>query len=553
MLTSLSIKNFALIDDLQLTTETGFTTLTGETGAGKSIILGALSLLLGKRADLDAVRDRSKKCVIEGEFAISEYRLQEVFDNEDLDYEDHSIIRREILPSGKSRGFVNDTPVRVKQMQELGKYLVDIHSQNESADLIQGNYRFDVIDALAQNKTLLSEYSLLYTDLKQYQKEYDRVKSEENEAASTHDYDLFLLQELREAGLQPGKQEELEQQQEVLSNVEVLKENLGSSAHQLAEEEIGVLNQLRDINLKMDGIKTYNKAYEELAERVNSILVEAEDVAVEIENQNESVEDDPQELQLINENLQEIYNLQKKHNTESEEELIQMTQDLQKRVDDFEQSEDRLNALQQNIDRLREKAKKKAKSLSTKRKKAAAEFSKAVEQTLDNLGMPEAEINIEFLKDEALNARGMDNMNWLLKANQGSRFQPIEKAASGGEQSRIILAIKSIMARYQHQPTIVFDEIDTGVSGEIAKKMGVVMQALARRRQVVSITHLPQIAAKGEHHFKVYKESSEGKTTTNIQALSKEERVIEIAGMLGGQDRSESARAHAKSLMTTLN
>jgi DNA repair protein RecN (Recombination protein N) len=549
LITSLSIKNFALIDDLQLSTDAGFSILTGETGAGKSIILGALSLLLGKRADLDAIRNRDKKCVVEGEFDISDYKLKKVFDDNDLDYEGHSIIRREILPSGKSRGFVNDTPIRVKQMQALGKYLVDIHSQNEASELIEGNYKFNVIDALASNETLLKEYSVFYKELQVVKKEFQKFKAEEKEAASTHDYDLFLLQELEKAELEPGKQNQLEQHYEALNNVEVLKENLGGASNQLSDEEIGVLSQLREISQRLNKIQDYGTEYKGLSERLNSVLVEAEDIVMEIENQNDTVEDDPQQLQTLNEQLQEIYNLQQKHHTNDEAELLEIQQNLQKRVDAFVNSEGRLKKLEEKIEGFQKKADGKAQKLSKNRQQAAPKFTKAVEKLVAEMGMPEAELKVEFSELETLSSLGKDKMDWLLKANRGSRFQSLEKAASGGEQSRIILAIKSIMAKYQHQPTIVFDEIDTGVSGDIAKKMGVVMQELAEKRQVISITHLPQIAAKGQHHFKVYKEHSKGVTTTNIKKLSETDRIAELAGMLGGQEQSESARAHAESLM----
>lgn len=549
MLTSLTIKNFALIEDVHIQLENNFTTITGETGAGKSILLGALSLLLGKRADLSAIRNTDKKCIVEGVFNIKNYALQSLFSTQDLDYEDQSIIRREILPSGKSRAFVNDTPVTLQKLAALGNQLVDIHSQHETLFIGDTAYQYNVIDALADNKENLASYTKAYQDYLQLQKALETLKQEQQEAKASYDYNLFLLNELEEAELEEGMQENLEAEFQALNNVELLKENLSASLYHLQQEEIGVLESLQSIKNRLQSIQNFGKDYESLHERVQSSLVELEDVSVEVERLQGQVEDDPQRLEVINEKLQKLYNLQQKHQTETLVELMQLQQELSEKVATSANAEASLKALQEKIDAAKIKVLKEAKKLYNQRKKAIPTFVQKVETLLAQVGMPAARLKVEFSFTQEFNALGADDMEWKMAANKGGNFVSIKKAASGGELSRITLAVKSILASYRKLPSIIFDEIDTGVSGDIAQKMGDIMHKMGQEMQVIAITHLPQIAAKGNQHLKVYKEADQKSTTTNISILQEKDRINELAEMLGGKQKSDSAIAHAKALL----
>ncbi|MDR6300319.1 DNA repair protein RecN [Mesonia maritima] len=549
MLTSLTIKNFALIEDVHIQLKNGFTTITGETGAGKSILLGALSLLLGKRADLSAIRNSAKKCIVEGIFSIEDYKLQKLFDKEELDYEDQTIIRREILPSGKSRAFINDTPVTLQKLGVLGNQLVDIHSQHETLFIGDSNYQYSVIDALAETEELLKNYKSSYKNHLQLQKKLENLKQEQQEVAATYDYNLFLLKELEEAQLVEGMQEELEAESQALNNVELLKENLSAVVFNLQQEEIGALERIQEIKSRLQAIEDFGEKYASLFERIQSVLVELEDISVEAERLQDNVEDDPERLEYINEKLQKLYNIQKKHQTDSVSELLEIQQDLQEKVEASENSEENLERIQQEISEAKKEVLLKGKNLFEKRKKAIPTFIKQIEAILKELGMPEARLKIELELSENFTSLGTDEMEWKLAANKGGNFSSLKKAASGGELSRITLAIKSILASYSQLPTIIFDEIDTGVSGEIAQKMGNIMSEMGKDLQVIAITHLPQIAAKGNQHLKVYKKAGTEATTTNILTLEEKDRIQELAEMLGGKQNSDSAIAHAKALL----
>ncbi|MAN29287.1 MULTISPECIES: DNA repair protein RecN [Mesonia] len=549
MLTSLSIKNFALIEDVNLQLQDQFTIITGETGAGKSILLGALSLLLGKRADLSAIRSPEKKCVVEGVFQIENYHLQSLFENNDLDYEPQTIIRREILPSGKSRAFINDTPATLQKLSLLGNQLVDIHSQHETLFVGDVNYQFQVIDALANHKDLLQQYRKSYKNYQRLLQQLAKLKEEQREAAAAYDYNLFLLNELREAELKEGIQEELETQYQELNNVEELKENLSAAAHQLQQEEIGGIFNLQEVKNRLNALRNYGEQYQSLSERIESVLIEVEDMAVEIERLENKVEADPETLDFVNDKLQQLYNLQKKHHLDSEQELMQLQQELEEKVATSENAEEEISALTKKIEAAKKQTQQLAKSIYNNRKKVIPHFIKSVQEILTQVGMPDAQLKVDLKHTEDFSNNGADQMQWLLAANKGGNFNEMRKAASGGELSRITLAIKSILAKYSKLPTIIFDEIDTGVSGDIAQKMAVIMSHMGKEMQVLSITHLPQIAAKGNHHFKVYKETEGNTTKTNIVELKGDTRVEELAEMLGGKDKSASAIAHAKELL----
>ena len=549
MLRVLGIKNFALIEDISLEFTDHFSIITGETGAGKSIILGALSLLLGKRADLNSIKDSEKKCIIEGHFSIGSFNLSSLFDALDLDYEEHTIIRREILPSGKSRAFVNDTPVKLSNLSELGVHLIDIHSQHETLSIGNIDYQYSVLDIVAQNSKVKQDYKVNFKLLSEYKRHFEELKFNQVKADETYDYNVFLLSELKEAKLKTGLQEELESEQRKLSHIEELEEKLGQSFQHLDEESMGVISQLREVNLQMRKAAQLDTNLEELYRRVESILIEAEDISSETQSQLESLELDPKVLDQINTQLQHIYNLQKKHHVSNVEGLIETQNELEEQVSVKENAEQALREGQAKIDDQTEKLKSIAKSLFKSRQDTIKVISSSVESMLSDLGIPDAKFEVRGSYTNVFTPKGADEFEWVFSANKGSALQDLKKVASGGELSRITLAIKSLLAEFENLPTIVFDEIDTGVSGDIATKMGSIMKKMSSSLQVVSITHLSQIAGMGEQHFKVYKTTENEKTRSNIKILKGQERVVELAEMLGGDKTSVSALAHAQSLL----
>jgi DNA repair protein RecN (Recombination protein N) len=545
----LGIKNFALIEDISLEFTDHFSIITGETGAGKSIILGALSLLLGKRADLNSIKDSEKKCIIEGHFSIGSFNLSSLFEALDLDYEEHTIIRREILPSGKSRAFVNDTPVKLSNLSELGVHLIDIHSQHETLSIGNIDYQYSVLDTVAQNSKVKQDYKVNFKLLSEYKRHFEELKFNQVKADETYDYNVFLLSELKEAKLKTGLQEELESEQRKLSHIEELEEKLGQSFQHLDEESMGVISQLREVNLQMRKAAQLDTNLEELYRRVESILIEAEDISSETQSQLESLELDPKVLDQINTQLQHIYNLQKKHHVSNVEGLIETQNELEEQVSVKENAEQALREGQAKIDDQTEKLKSIAKSLFKSRQDTIKVISSRVESMLSELGIPDAKFEVRGSYTSVFTPKGADEFEWVFSANKGSALQDLKKVASGGELSRITLAIKSLLAEFENLPTIVFDEIDTGVSGDIATKMGSIMKKMSSSLQVISITHLPQIAGMGEQHFKVYKTTENEKTRSNIKILKGQERVVELAEMLGGDKTSVSALAHAQSLL----
>jgi len=548
-LTSLSIKNYALIEDIKINLQQGFTIITGETGAGKSIMLGALGLLLGKRADYSAIRNADNKCVIEGVFEISNYKLQAFFKKEDLDYEEQTIIRREILSSGKSRAFINDTPVTLPVLSKLGDFLIDIHGQHQTLSLGENRYQFQVLDTLSKNQDLLAAYTAALRSYKKLQQRLTELKESQAQALKEHDYNLFLLNELEEARLKDGMLEELEERYEELNNVEILTEHLSAAVDNIQQEEIGGLSRLKEVRTSLGKIAGFSSNYASLKERVESVIIELDDVAQDLETSLERVEANPKELEEINAKLQVIYNLQKKHSAESIQELLDIAIELREKVDLTENAEADLKKVNQEIVNSKAELTKIAKEIHENRAKAIPGFISKVEKILTDLGMPNARLKIDLnFKDEYFN-NGQDQLLWFLSANKGGDFNDIKKAVSGGELSRIMLAVKSILATQSKLPTIIFDEIDTGVSGDIAQKMGDILQSMGVTMQVIAITHLPQIAGKGSKHFKIFKEDIKDTTVTKIKELETGERIEELAMMLGGNTLSESAMAHAKSLL----
>jgi len=549
LLTTLSIKNYALIEDINIGLQSGFTIITGETGAGKSIMLGALGLLLGDRADFSSIRDTEKKCVIEGTFGISNYKLENFFTKEDLDYEQQSIIRREILPSGKSRAFINDTPVKISVLQKLGTYLIDIHSQHETLSLGNAEYQFNVIDTIAKNESVILQYKKELKEYKILLHRFEELKEEQSQAAKEYDYNLFLLKELEEANLKAGMLEDLEERYEALNNVEDLTENLSAAINLLQQDEIGSLESLKAVRANLSRITKFSANYENFHQRIQSAIIELDDLEAEMTDAMERLEANPEELEIVNQKLQLIYNLQKKHNAENVEELLEITSTLQEKVSVTENAETALTEIQSAIKEQEETLAQIANKLHDNREKIVPAFIEQTEQILKDLGMPNARLNIALEQGSEFLMNGRDKLEWYLAANKGGSFKEIKKAASGGELSRIMLAVKSILAAQSNLPTIIFDEIDTGVSGEIAKKMGEILQKMGNNMQVIAITHLPQIAGKGATHFKIFKEDNETATQTKIVRLEEEDRIEELALMLGGNTKSDSARAHAKALL----
>ena len=549
MLTALSIKNYALIDDLKVDFPEGFIIITGETGSGKSIMLDALSLILGKRADMSALRNKEEKCIIEAEFSLQNYEFQPLFQELDIDYDPQTIIRREILPSGKSRAFVNDVPATLEVLSRLGQVLVDIHSQHQTLALSDTSFQFAIIDAMANNKSLLTEYVQLHQLLKKEQKKLEELIEFQKNAKKEYDYNLHQLKELKSATLEEGILEELEESYEEASNIEDIKENVSESLYLLNDENIGILNNLRELKRSFSSLTEYKQLYRDLYERIESAFLELEDLASEISDIDESIEADPDNLEQISKQLNKIYSLQKKHSVATVEELIAIQQELEEAVSKTESVDIDLNKQKKIVEEQHTATLKKANQLHKVRDKVIPALDKKLTSFMHELGMPSGRFSITLTATDTFFANGNDELSFLFSANKGGDFGQLKKVASGGELSRIMLAVKAIMAEHTALPTIMFDEIDTGVSGEISQKMGDIMKQMSQNRQVFAITHLPQIAAKGAYHFKVFKEDSKGKTTTHLKLLTEEERITELSEMLEGKNSGASARNHAIELL----
>lgn len=549
MLTSLSIKNYALIDDLQARFNPGFTIITGETGAGKSIVLGALSLIIGKRADLSSLKDDEQKCVIEAVFDIANYNLKPIFEQEDLDYDKQTIIRREILPSGKSRAFVNDTPVTLSSLQVLGERLIDIHSQHQTLQLTDDAFQFQVIDALAETEQPLANYKQHLKTFKSDQKALQKLLDFQSEANKEYEYNAFLLQELLDAKLVEGELESLEEEYETLDNIEAIKEKLVASHQLLNDEQIGALAILTEVKNNFNKIASFSAHYKELYSRVDSSLIELYDIFADVEASEDALDADPNRLEVVNARLQLLHNLLKKHLANNVTDLIAIKNTLEDKVSVTENLDKNITELQAKIAEKETVLNQIAGDIHHKRAEVIPDLKQQLEAYLADLGMPNAQFQIGLETSRTFYSNGKDDLQFLFSANKGGTFKPLNKAASGGELSRIMLAIKAVLSKYIQLPTIMFDEIDTGVSGEISNKMGVIMRNMSSNMQVFAITHLPQVAAKGNTHLKVYKEDVNQVTTTNLITLTKEERVLEIAQMLGGLEVSSSALAHAKQLL----
>ena len=549
MLTQLSIKNYALINQLSIDFTSGLSIITGETGAGKSILLGALGLVLGNRADLSSLKDASTKCIVEAKMAISAYNLQDFFNEVDLDYEAETIIRREILPSGKSRAFVNDTPVTLSVLNELRIKLIDVHSQHQTLQLSDKNFQFTVIDAIAKNKERISSYQRGFAQLNQLKKELIELENSQREANQQYDYNSHLFKELEVADLKIDEQHQLEEKLERLNNIEEIKLNLSEALQIAITDEIGVQSLVNNLENRLSKIAPFVKEYQNLLERITSVKIEIDDIVSEIENENDGVDFNTNEAEEINDRLQLLYNLQKKHYVDSVEALLKIYEELSEKVLQVENADEVIHNKREEIRTVSEKLDAIAIIISKARIASLPKLTKELENLLADLGMENARFSIKIKPTEDYLSNGKDELLFLFSANKGGNYGELKRVASGGELSRIMLSVKNVLSKNTQLPTIIFDEIDTGVSGEISNKIAAIMQQMSHHMQVISITHLPQIAAKGSSHYKVYKEEIKGGATTNLKRLSPDERIVEIAEMLSGKDISDSALTHAKELL----
>ena len=549
MLTALSIDNYALIEHLDVSFNTGMTTITGETGAGKSILLGALSLVLGKRADRSALKDSDKKCIIEAHFDIASYGLHSFFEQGALDYSNETIIRREIIPSGKSRAFVNDSPVNLDVLEKLANFLIDIHSQHQTLRLTKTEYQFQVLDALADNQSILKNYQETLASYKQGLKELDLLRSAASQAQKDRDYNQFLYDELVAANLQPDILAPLEDKVEELASVQDIQESLAGAIQIIESEEIGLLSLLGQLRSELKTAVQKSTQLESLPLRLENLHAELTDIHSDLQLKSSGLESDPEALALAENQLQNIYMLLKKHQVNNVSELIEKRDFLETQLEDTDQQQERIAKLDQRTAAEEAHLTKLAMDLRVRRHNAIPDLISKMENLIAKVGMENARFQIELTPTENFLFQGQDQMEFLFSANKGGRFGLLKNVASGGELSRIMLVIKALLTQYKKLPSIIFDEIDTGVSGAISDEIARIMTQMASYMQVFTITHLPQVAAKGNQHFKVYKTIYNEGTQTQIKELNKEERIAEIAKMVSGKELTPTALEHAKELL----
>ena len=549
MLKNLSIKNYLLIDDLSVSFNNGFTVITGETGAGKSILVGGISLILGKRADLSVNRDKSKKCIIEGVFDIGSFNLKSIFDENELDYDTDTILRREISSSGKSRAFINDSPVNLSQLSHIGSKIIDIHSQHQNIEVLNSEFQFELLDLISNNKDNILKYKNLYEDFKVKSKALNELIDKKKNLTQTIDYNKFILDEIDNANILDEDLDELENMQNSLSNFEETSRELNQSSQIISDDEVGLITLLLKLKNSIDKVSNNSQKFNLISQRISSIKIDLEDISSEIDNFLDSLEQNPEKLNKIINKIDIINNLFRKHSLNSIKDLSIFRDNLALKVNTTENIDNEIQLHQTVCEDLNLKLNNIAIQIHEKRKSVINDLTNEIEVVLHELGMVNSKFKITLFKTENFYSNGMDTIDFEFLANKGYEFKKIKDAASGGEMSRIMLSIKSIMAKYKKLPSIIFDEIDTGVSGEISKKMGTIMKELGSRIQTFSITHLPQIAAMGESHFLIYKNDIDGYTKTMISRLNDSERIVEIAKMLEGNNASESAYTHAKQLL----
>lgn len=552
MLKNLTIQNYALIESLDIELHDGFSVITGETGAGKSILLGAIGLLLGQRADTRAIRQGASKCIIEATFDISNHNLTELFEELDIDNDgSECVIRRELTSAGKSRAFINDTPATVNQLKGLGEHLIDIHSQHQNLLLEKEDFQLNILDILAHNDTLLQEYKVLYNTYRTKEREYEEAKELIANQQEEEDYITFQLNQLKEANLQEGEEEELEAEQQMLEHAEEIKRTLLQAYGALSSEGASVIDDLRSAARLLQGITQFFPNAEELAERIESTRIELKDIASELEDAGERTEFDPARQHYVDERLSLIYDLEHKHHVESIAELLALEEELSDKLHTITHGEEHLEQLKHEKEVAETEMKLKGTEVTKRRMKVSGEVEKMITEMLVPLGMPNIRFKVEFEKRPTPNATGFDSVTFLFNANKNATLQPISQIASGGEIARVMLALKALISNATSMPTIIFDEIDTGVSGQIAERMALIMQKMCEVKtcQVISITHLPQIASLGSHHYKVYKEDNEEQTNSHIVELTPDQRVEEIAHMLSGATLTEAALNNARELL----
>ena len=548
-MTKLKIKNFVLIDDLEVDFNDGMTCITGETGAGKSILLGGLSLVLGKRADLSSLHDVSRKCVVEAIFQISFYNLKHIFDENDIDYQEETILRREILPKGKSRAFINDTPVNLNVLEEVSLKLIDIHSQNDTSSLLKNEYQFQVLDALANNQKILEEYKQNLLSFKEINKEFLSTKALKEKSIDNYEYKKYLYEELDATHLELGIEERLEDELSILSSVELIQNSMNKTIQSLEAESYGIIDQLEDLQRNNQEISNKSNQFEELFNRVKGSTIELEDISEEYKKIFNSLEVSPQKTEDLKRQIDNLNKLFFKHKVGSVEELLLIKEEINSFLHNSINLDDKLNSIEQEIRKRKISLKEQCLKLSENRKKVISVLEKELKRLVSKMGMDQANFKIELSTSEDFLFNGSDILSFEFSANKGHDFKILKKVASGGELSRIMLAIKTLLSRFKKLPTIIFDEIDTGVSGKISDNIAEIMANLGSSMQVFTITHLPQVAAKGDHHFKVEKKTEGDKSLTKLSYLNTKQRIDEIAMMLSGNKITDTAIAHAKQLM----
>lgn len=550
MLRSLFIQNYALIDKLDIDFENGFSVITGETGAGKSIILGAIGLLLGQRADVKAIRNGATKCVIEAHFDIASYQLQTLFDENEWEYEDECIIRRELSATGKSRAFVNDSPASLAQIKELGELLVDVHSQHQNLLLSNEGFQIKALDVIVHNEQLLTEYRSLYSEWKKAKQQLALLVEEADKNRADEDYYRYQVEQLENAHLVDGEQEELEEESDILNHAEEIKAQLYKVEQITMSDDMCLLQGLKECVNAMQALNNVYPDSSELSDRLESCYIELKDIAEEVASKNERIEFNPSRLEEVTDRLNLIYSLQQKYHANSISELLSLQEEFATKLSAISSSDETIQQLQKQVDKLFAEVIAKADCLSKQRKSASEVIEKQMCEQLTLLGMPNVQFRVDFAKRKEPNLLGGDSVNFLFSANKNATLQNISSVASGGEIARVMLTIKALIAKEVKLPTIIFDEIDTGVSGEIADRMATIMLEMGEaNRQVISITHLPQIASKGKVHYKVFKQDSETETNSNIRRLTDEERINEVAQMLSGATLTEAALHNAKALL----
>jgi len=549
LLKNLSIKNYLLIDDLSVKFNNGFSVITGETGAGKSILVGGISLILGKRADLSVNRDKSKKCIIEGVFDIGSYELKSIFEENELDYETDTILRREISSSGKSRAFINDSPVNLNQLLLIGSKIIDIHSQHQNIEVLSSEFQFNLLDLISRNDHLINDYKKLFSEYKNKVGLLNQLVEKKKNLIQSMDYNKFILNEIDDANILDEDLDKLEAMQNSLSNFEEISSELKYCSQVISDDEIGLNSTLLKLKSSLNKISGNSEKYKVILDRVSSIIIESEDLGHEIDGILNSLDQSPERLNQIIKRIDIINNLLRKHSLASVQELSIFREKLAIKVNTSENIDGEIENLQVECDALKKSLTNKALLIHDSRDSVIPGLTKEIEKVLFDLGMVNSKFRITLNLTSEFHVNGMDLVDFEFLANKGYEFKKIKDAASGGEISRIMLAIKSIMAKYKKLPSIIFDEIDTGVSGEISKKMGLIMKELGSKIQTFSITHLPQIAAMGESHFKIYKADIDGYSKTMMTRLNENDRIVEIAKMLEGNNASESAYIHAKQLL----